>query len=244
MSTPTPLDPLVTSTLDAHTLQTSSTATATSPDSDTDTDALLDSLADSPAFAAHRAARMQQLSTQLSLQKTLRQDGHGVVTTCKDEKEVMDYVTAKNNTAGSGGGGGGNRTLCHFYHPGFHRCGVMDGLLEGLAGPHVEVRFLRVEAGKAEWLCARLGVRVLPCVVGWVDGVEVGRCVGFEGVGGGVGKGKGNKEGEEGGVGGLERVLVERGVLVRVKVGESGEVVRRRREGKEKEEEDEGDDWD
>jgi len=219
-----PLDPLVASTLDTHTLKYSTS------DPDSDTDSLLDALSDSPAFAAHRAARIQQLSSQLALQKSLRQSGHGAITTCADEKQVMDIVTAQPSSPSSSS----NRTLCHFFHPGFHRCSIMDNLLEQLVAPHVEVRFLRVEAGKAEWLCTRLGVRVLPCLVGWVDGEEVGRCVGFEGVRGGDG----------GGVGALEGCLVEKGVLVRVKVGEEGGVRRREREVREKEEEDEGDDWD
>lgn len=226
----TNLDPLVASTLDKHTLQKS----AQDSDPDSDTDALLDSLSDSPAFAAHRAARIQQLSTLLASQKTLRQAGHGVVTTCKDEKEVMDIVTTRTNTA-SETRGEGMRTLCHFYHPGFHRCSIMDGLLEQLAAPHVEVRFLRIDAGKAEWLCTRLGVRVLSCLVGWVDGVERGRVVGFEGVGGG----------EWCGVVGLERSLANSGMLVRVKIGEGGGGGVKRVEKKQRmEEEEDDDDWD
>lgn len=145
----------------------------------------------------------------------------------------MDIVTA-NAGAAAETHGEGMRTLCHFYHPGFHRCSMMDGLLEQLAGPHVEVRFLRIEAGRAEWLCTRLGVRVLPCLVGWVDGVERGRVVGFEGVGGGEGCG----------VGGLERALVNRGMLVRAKVGEGAGGVKRVEKKQREEEEEDDDDWD
>jgi hypothetical protein len=41
--------------------------------------------------------------------------------------------------------------------------------------------FLATEADKSEWLSRRLGVRVLPCIVGYVGGQEVGRMLGFEG---------------------------------------------------------------
>lgn len=117
----------------------------------------------------------------------------------------------------------------------------MDAHLEKLAGPHWECRFLRIDVAHAPFLVERLGVRVLPCVLGFVDGVGVERVVGFEGLGGG---GDGFKTGE------LEGRLVGKGVLVRRKVGEGGEaggmVSGRGKfgQGKEEEEEDEGDDWD
>ena len=48
-----------------------------------------------------------------------------------------------------------------------------------------ETLFFAAEAEKREWLCRRLGVKVLPVVIGYVDGREVGRIVGFEGLKGG-----------------------------------------------------------
>lgn len=196
-STSTPLDPLVAHTLDTHLLHKSQKpSTDDFPSSDSDTDSLLD--AADPIFASHRAARLQQLSTALSAQKSLLSSAHGTITTLASEKEVMDIVTAT------------TRALVHFFHPDFHKCAVMDRHLEALAPVHVEVRVLRIEAGKAAWLCNRLGVRVLPCVVGWVDGKEVTRVVGFEGLG------EGCRTGD------LEGALVRGGVLVRDKLGEGG----------------------
>ncbi|MCJ1472967.1 hypothetical protein MMC13_001616 [Lambiella insularis] len=192
-----PLDPVVARTLDTHLLQKSQKHTTDDdPSSDSDTDSLLD--AADPIFASHRAARLQQLSSALSAQKTLLFSSHGSVTTLSSEKEVMDIVTST------------TRTLAHFYHPDFHRCAIMDRHLEALAPVHVEVRFLRIDAGKAAWLCGRLGVRVLPCVVGWVDGKEVTRVVGFEGIG------EGCKSGD------MEAALVRGGLLVRDKLGTGG----------------------
>ena len=65
-----------------------------------------------------------------------------------------------------GGGGGGTGT------------GTGTG---GAAG---DVRFGRVpDVRTAPFVVEKLGVRVLPCVIGFVDGVAVGRIVGFEGLG-------------------------------------------------------------
>ncbi|MCJ1293877.1 hypothetical protein MMC34_005434 [Xylographa carneopallida] len=193
----TSLDPLVAQTLDTHLLQKSQQPTREDdPASDSDTDSLLD--AADPIFASHRAARLQQLSTALSAQKSLLSASHGTVTTLSSEKEVMEIVTAT------------TRTLVHFYHPDFYRCAVMDRHLEAMAPVHVEVRFLRIEAANAAWLSGKLGVRVLPCIVGWVDGKEVTRMLGFEGVG------EGCRTAD------LEEALVRGGLLVRGKLGSQG----------------------
>ena len=192
MSVP-PLDPVVARTLDKHLLQKSQQPTKEDdPASDSDTDSLLDDA--DPIFASHRAARLQQLSTALSAQKSLLSASHGTITTLSSEKEVMEIVTAT------------KRTLVHFFHPDFHRCAVMDRHLEAMAPVHVEVRFLRIEAANAAWLCGKLGIRVLPCVIGWVDGKEATRVLGFEGVG------EGCRTGD------LEEVLVRGGLLVREKI--------------------------
>ncbi|KAF7514298.1 hypothetical protein GJ744_000068 [Endocarpon pusillum] len=81
--------------------------------------------------------------------------------------------------------------LVHFSHPDFARCRVMDRHLTRLVPRHAEeTRFATVDVRDAPFVVERLGVRVLPCLVGFRDGVAVGRIVGFEGVflgGGGQG---------------------------------------------------------
>ncbi|MCJ1321024.1 hypothetical protein MMC15_006366 [Xylographa vitiligo] len=232
----TTLDPVVAQTLDTHLLQKSQQPTREDdPASDSDVDSLLD--AADPIFASHRAARLQQLSTALSAQRSLLSASHGTVTTLSSEKEVMEIVTAT------------TRTLVHFYHPDFHRCAVMDRHLEAMAPVHIEVRFLRIEAANAVWLSGKLGVRVLPCVVGWVDGKEVTRMLGFEGVG------EGCRTVD------LEEALVRGGLLVREKLGSQGNLSNHKNGGgkdagylgwrgkqargqKDKDEDGDDDDWD
>ena len=62
---------------------------------------------------------------------------------------------------------------------------------------------MKMDAGDAPFLVARLGVKVLPCVIAFVDGVGRERVVGFEGLRGGDGCGTGE----------LERRFVGKGVL-------------------------------
>jgi hypothetical protein len=178
---PQDLDPLVASALDGG-----------DADSDTDLDALLSDPSD-PVSTAYRAARLQQLSDELSRAKTMRASSYGTVTTFAEEKQLMETVASS------------RLALVHFFHPGFARCAVMDRHLEALAGPHFDTRFCRIDVQNAPFLCARLGIKVLPCLLGFVDGVVVEKVTGFEGLG------EGFRTGE------LESRLARAKVLVREK---------------------------
>lgn len=125
----------------------------------------------------------------------------------------------------------------------------MDGHLEKLAERHLEARFVRIGVEDAPFLVERLGVQVLPCVIGFVDGVGVERVVGFEGLAGG--------DAFETGV--LEGRLVGKGVLLERVGGVGDGVVGGRGQGRDGDgegtggrglrgrkavDEDEDDDWD
>ncbi|KAM0796767.1 thioredoxin-like protein, partial [Usnea florida] len=140
-----------------------------------DEDALLDSLETSlendPSLAHLREARLQQLSSELKASKHLRSQGFGSYDQIKDEKPLMDITTST------------KYCVVHFYKPDFNRCRIMDGHLSALAAAHLSTRFLRIDVEHAPFLVAKLNVKVLPCVIAFVDGVSVDRIVGFEGVG-------------------------------------------------------------
>lgn len=59
----------------------------------------------------------------------------------------------------------------------------MDEHLSALAAVHLSTRFLRIDVEHAPFLITKLNVKVLPCVIAFVDGVSADRIVGFEGVG-------------------------------------------------------------
>lgn len=108
----------------------------------------------------------------------------------------------------------------------------MDKHLRTLAAAHYEARFVKVDVESAPFLVERLGVRVLPCVIAFVDGKGVGRIEGFEVLG--------NTDDFRTTV--LERELVRLGVLEREKIAEEEGVARGKVE--ERYQEDSGDDWD
>ena len=173
-----------------------------------DIDALLDEPTDDSSMpATYRAQRIQQLHTDLVQARTQRSLGYGVYTVLSDEKALMDMVAVKGGPeakapAGSyfsiddnkdqaddeGEGEGKNddisAVVVHFFKPDFHRCRIMDHHLDVLARTHLHARFVGVHVESAPFLVERLAVKILPCVMAFVDGVRKDRIVGFEGLGG------------------------------------------------------------
>lgn len=143
-------------------------------DSDDD-DALIESLEHEaehdPSLAHLREARVQALASDLARSKALRSEGFGTYDSITDEKSLMDTATSA------------KRCIVHFYKSDFNRCRIMDGHLESLSSVHLEARFIRINVEHAPFLVTKLNVRVLPCVIGFLDGVSADRIIGFEGVG-------------------------------------------------------------
>ena len=140
-----------------------------------DEDALLDSLEceteDDPAFAHLREARIQALATELARAKAQRNEGYGTYTRITNEKELMQMTTST------------KYCIVHFYKSDFNRCRIMDQHLEELAPLHLQTKFLKIDVEQAPFLVQRLSIKVLPCVIAFVDGIGVDRIVGFEGIG-------------------------------------------------------------
>ena len=145
------------------------------PASSSDEDALLESLENEqetdPSLAQLRETRMQQLSDAMKRSKALRSEGYGIYSQMTDEKALMDTTTTA------------KYCIVHFFKPDFNRCRIMDEHLTALASVHLQARFLRINVEHAPFLVTKLNVRVLPCVIAFVDGVSTDRIVGFEGLG-------------------------------------------------------------
>ncbi|KPV78307.1 uncharacterized protein RHOBADRAFT_10581, partial [Rhodotorula graminis WP1] len=97
----------------------------------------------------------------------------GRYTEVKVEKELIE-TTAK-----------AKRSVLHFYHRDFRRCRIMDAHLEKLAAKHTDTLFLKADVANVPFLVAKLEVKVLPCVIGFVDGVTKMKLVGFDELPGG-----------------------------------------------------------
>lgn len=107
---------------------------------------------------------------------------------------------------------------------------------QALAPIHLTTRFLRINVEHAPFLVTKLGIKILPCVIAFIDGVSADRIVGFEGLGYSEDTFK---------TADLENRLVGVGLLE--KAGRVGKGVVNRGARTRREEivdEDEGDDWD
>lgn len=179
-------------------------------DSEDEDDLIKELENDDAALDALREQRRQQLHDEYSRARQLKSSDHGSYTDIKDERQLMDITTSTQ--------------LCvvHFSKPDFGRCGVMDSHLEQLAPKHVDTRFLKINVENAPFLVERLSVRVLPCVIAFVDGKSVDRIIGFEGL---------SHRPDSFATKDLEARLVACGVLTRAKItdGESikGSIARR-----------------
>ncbi|KAI9106202.1 thioredoxin-like protein [Phlyctochytrium arcticum] len=142
-------------------------------DSDSDDDKLFAELeADDDHFvAAHREVRLGELKREAEKLKNLRENAFGTYDTISKEKEVLDITTTT------------PKVVAHFAHKNFRRCQLMDEHVNTLSRKHPFTRFIRVDVENVPFLVERLKIKVLPCLIPFIDGSSVDRLVGFEGVG-------------------------------------------------------------
>ncbi|KAJ9650236.1 hypothetical protein H2198_010448 [Neophaeococcomyces mojaviensis] len=153
---------------------------------DDETDAILAELeaeADDTSSATYQQ-RIQELQANASNPAssgvsripatTTRQD---LYVTLKSDDDTLRFTTEH------------ERAVVHFRHPDFARCATMDTHLLRIAQRHSlgeasgdEVAFGTVDVTHAPFVVEKLGVRVLPCLIGFAKGVVKGKVVGFEGI--------------------------------------------------------------
>ncbi|OCH92922.1 GTPase inhibitor [Obba rivulosa] len=146
-----------------------------------------------------RERGLEKIKREMEALKQLRESGHGRYDELTDEKEII-RVSANEP-----------RCVIHFYHSNFKRCEIMDKHLASLAPKYFNTRFLRVFVENVPWLVEKLGVKVLPCVVCFMDGVSKDRLIGFEDLG--------NKDHFETAT--LEWRLLNSGVILKEQRGDS-----------------------
>ncbi|KAI0068785.1 thioredoxin-like protein [Artomyces pyxidatus] len=107
---------------------------------------------------------LKELQREMELMKQMREDMHGKYSEITEEKEVI-RTSAKEP-----------RCVVHFYHSNFRRCEIMDKHLAAIAPKYFSTRFIRVFVESVPFLVEKLGIKVLPCVICFVDGVSKDRC--------------------------------------------------------------------
>ncbi|KAE8348945.1 thioredoxin-like protein [Aspergillus coremiiformis] len=126
--------------------------------------------------------------------------------TLKSDQTLLDFTTET------------RRCVIHFAHPDFARCGTMDEHMRALATRHYEVRFARVDVRNTPFIVEKLKICVLPCVIGFKDGIAAERVVGFEGLA------LGGRDGTNSfSTATLEKRLLWKGVLVQAKLKANNE---------------------
>ncbi|CRG88555.1 hypothetical protein PISL3812_05586 [Talaromyces islandicus] len=149
---------------------------------DIDEDALFDAL-ENEDDSAYRAQRLEQLHGELASAKEAHaRNAASTTTTTTTSSADAFYPTLPNDQAVLDLTTNNERCIVHFSHPDFARCALMDEHLRSLAPRHYEVRFARVDVRDCPFLVEKLNVRVLPCVICFIDGIGKDRIIGFEGL--------------------------------------------------------------
>jgi len=127
--------------------------------------------ADEDSLEALRARRRKQMKDAQERKQKYQQNGHGEYSHILEE-DFLKTVTSS------------YRAVVHFYHREFERCKIIDMHINKCAKKFFGTKFVYMDAEKAPFFVEKLGIRTLPCVVVFVDGVAKGRQVGFDGLGG------------------------------------------------------------
>ncbi|BAE55103.1 thioredoxin-like protein [Aspergillus flavus] len=177
-------------------------------DDGTDDDDLLKAL-ENEDDSAYRAQRIEQLNAELASAQNNRSVAPGQTTITQDSI----YPTLENDQILLSFTTDTHRCVIHFAHPDFSRCGTMDEHMRALATRHYDVRFARVDVRDIPFVVEKLKIRVLPCVIGFKDGIAAERVVGFEGLA------LGGRDGTDSfSTATLEKRLLWKGVLVQAKI--------------------------
>ncbi|KEF61841.1 uncharacterized protein A1O9_03412 [Exophiala aquamarina CBS 119918] len=141
-----------------------------------DADALLASLEeeDDSCYRSRRLQELRSASEAAKAPRTLTATSKAFIT-LKSDDEALSFTTQH------------ERAVVHFFHPEFARCSAMDVHCEKIAETHAQqqeadVSFARIDVKNAPFVVEKLGVRILPCVIGFVKGVVKGKVTGFEGL--------------------------------------------------------------
>eukprot|EP01147_Barroeca_monosierra_P000430 gene430-3768_t len=134
-------------------------------------DRIEDELDDDDVPTHIREARLAQLKKEMEQLRLAKEHGNGQLTEIENEKALFDITTTQ------------PRVVCHFFHPDFRRCAIMNSHLQDIARRHFTTKFVTLNAEKAPFLVQKFQVQELPTLVVFIDAKVKDRIVGFEDVG-------------------------------------------------------------
>ncbi|CEG35667.1 thioredoxin domain-containing protein 9 [Plasmopara halstedii] len=108
--------------------------------------------ADDDELERLREKRLQAMQQKARKIQELRAHGHGEYSTICDTHDFFEVMKKS------------DKVVVHFFTPANAFCQLVDSHLTRLAPHHVETKFARINAEKAEYLVDKLGVYMIPCI--------------------------------------------------------------------------------
>ena len=112
-----------------------------------------------------RLARLEQMKQQHKETMELKAKGHGEYTEIEEQQFLKEVTSSK-------------YVVCHFYHKDFESCKTFDDRLRTLSKKFVRTKFVYIDSDKAPFFVGKLGIRILPCLVCFENGVAIDRLIG------------------------------------------------------------------
>ncbi|KAK6590543.1 ATP binding associated with cell differentiation 1 [Cryptosporidium xiaoi] len=115
-----------------------------------------------------RRRRIEEMKKAQELRRKYKSMGHGKYDIVTDEREFFDVIKRSENV------------ICHFFRPTTTRCEIFDKHLSKLAEKHLEARFIKINAEKAQFICSSLNIRILPTIALIKNSILIHKIIGFE----------------------------------------------------------------
>ena len=119
-----------------------------------------------------RRKRLESMKTAQKQRQEWLASGHGIYEELADEGEF--FAASKKSRF----------FVCHFSRNSTPRCKIVDKHLALLAPRHVETKFSRIDAERAQFLVDRLRIKIMPTICLAKDGKTVDYIAGFDDLGG------------------------------------------------------------
>lgn len=118
-----------------------------------------------------RKRRMEAMKAAQVEKVEWERNGHGNYSEVADERDFFE-TTKKSK-----------HVVCHFYRDSTFRCKIVDKHMEELARSHMECRFVKINAEKAQFLTERLKIKVIPTIALIKESKTIDYIVGFTDLG-------------------------------------------------------------
>lgn len=111
------------------------------------------------------------MKAEAKRQSDMQKQGHGQYLEVKEEHFLQEVTTSQ-------------AVVCHFFHPDFARCKIVDKHMMAVARKYPSAKFIKINGPDAPFFVTKLKVQMLPCIVMFKKGIAIDRIVGFDELGG------------------------------------------------------------